>query len=694
MAIDQLLARAQEISSDAERVTEAKLRKVTLPGSAGVLGLITLDNGEDHTKPNTFGPRGLISLNTAIDAALADDEISAIGVTGKPFILAAGADLTSISGGGSPDDGQSAVRVVAELGHAVFRRLGEAGGKTSFGFINGLALGGGLEVALHCDYRTVMDSAPALGLPEVMLGLVPGWGGAYLVPNLVGADKAVTVILENPLNNGKTLGGQAAYELGLADAVFGGADFLEQSLLWASAVLRGEIVVERPEVDKGEAWDAAVARGKALAEAKTGGASPAAAKAVELIAAARTATRDEGFAAEDDALDAMSKTPELIASLYAFDLVQKRAKRPAGAPDRALARPVTKVGIVGAGLMASQLALLFVRRLEVPVVLTDLDQERVDKGVDYVHAEIDKLFAKGRINQDKANRHKALVTGAVDKGEHFADADFVIEAVFEEMSVKKSVFADLEKVVKADCILATNTSSLSITEMAADLEHPDRVVGFHFFNPVAVMPLLEIVKGDRTDDATLATAFATGKALKKTTILVNDSPSFIVNRLLGRFMGEVGRIVDEGTPVPVADSAFAGVAPMPPFMLLSLVGPAIALHNVETLHGAFPDRFYVSPALERVVAAKKTSYYGPDGAIDPEVDALLEKPDNPVVLEPAEVRTRVLTGLADEARRMLDEGVVVAAEDLDLAMITGAGFSFWNGGLTMLLEREGLGKFH
>jgi 3-hydroxyacyl-CoA dehydrogenase/enoyl-CoA hydratase/carnithine racemase len=693
MAIDQLLTRAQEISSDAERVTEAKLRKVTLPGGAGVLGLITLDNGEDHTKPNTFGPRGLISLNTAIDAALADDEISAIGVTGKPFILAAGADLTSISGG-SPRDGQSAVRVVAELGHAVFRKLGEAGGKTSFGFINGLALGGGLEVALHCDYRTVMDSAPALGLPEVMLGLVPGWGGAYLVPNLVGADKAVTVILENPLNNGKTLGGQAAYELGLADAVFGGAEFLEQSLLWASAVLRGEIVVERPEVDKGEAWDAAVARGKALAEAKTGGASPAAAKAVELIAAARTATRDEGFAAEDDALDAMSKTPELIASLYAFDLVQKRAKRPAGAPDRALARPVTKVGIVGAGLMASQLALLFVRRLEVPVVLTDLDQERVDKGVGYVHAEIDKLLAKGRINHDKANRHKALVTGAVDKGEHFADADFVIEAVFEEMSVKKSVFADVEKVVSPECILATNTSSLSITEMAADLEHPERVVGFHFFNPVAVMPLLEIVKGGRTDDATLATAFATGKALKKTTILVNDSPSFIVNRLLGRFMGEVGRIVDEGTPVPVADSAFAGVAPMPPFMLLPLVGPAIALHNNETLHRAFPDRFYVSPALERVVAARKASYYGPDGAIDPEVEALLEKPDHPVVLEPAEVRTRVLTGLADEARRMLDEGVVVAAEDLDLAMITGAGFSFWNGGLTMLLEREGLGKFH
>ncbi|WP_244927740.1 3-hydroxyacyl-CoA dehydrogenase NAD-binding domain-containing protein [Nocardioides sp. W7] len=688
MSIDTLLTRAQELSSDAERVTRAHLRKVTLPGTAGVMGLITLDNGADHTKPNTFGPRSLLALDAAIDAALADDEITSVGVTGKPFILAAGADLTSVAGGG-PD----AVRVIAEIGHAVFRKL-QDGGKTSFGFINGLALGGGLEVALHCDYRTVVDSAPALGLPEVMLGLVPGWGGAYLVPNLVGADKAVTVIVENPLNNGKTLNGRAAFELGLADACFSGADFIEQSLLWAGRVLSGEVVVERTEVDRGEAWDAAVARGRQLVEARTGGASPAAAKAVDLIAAARTATRDEGFAAEDDALQAMSHTPELFASLYSFDLVQKRAKRPAGAPDRSLARPVTKVGIVGAGLMASQLALLFVRRLEVPVVLTDLDQERVEKGVGYVHAEIEKLLAKGLINSDLANRHKALVSGTVDKSTSFADADFVIEAVFEELSVKKSVFADVEKVVSPECVLATNTSSLSITEMAADLEHPERVVGFHFFNPVAVMPLLEIVKGEQTSDETLATAFATGKALKKTTILVNDSPSFIVNRLLGRFMSEVSRIVDAGTPIQVIDGSFGGVAPMPPHQLIALVGPAIALHNTETLAAAFPDRFYVSPALQRVVEAGKRAYFGPDGTLDPEVEALLGKPASPEVLEPAEVRTRVLTGLAEEVRIMLDEGVVVAAEDLDLAMITGAGFSFWNGGLTMLLEREGLGSFH
>jgi 3-hydroxyacyl-CoA dehydrogenase/enoyl-CoA hydratase/carnithine racemase len=686
MSIEHLLARAEEISSDAEVVTAAHLRKVVLPGGAGILGLITLDNGQDHTRPNTFGPRGLVALNTAIDAALADPEVTALGVTGKPFILAAGADLTSIAGGGA-----DAVRVIAELGHAVFRKLAE-GGKPSFGFVNGLALGGGLEIALHCDYRTVMDSAAALGLPEVLLGLIPGWGGGWLLPNLVGADKAVQVIIENPLNQGRTLTGAQAFELGLADACFSGADYLEQSLLWAAGVLTGAVTVDRPEVDRGEAWTEALTHAKEVADAKTGGASPAAYRAIELIAAARTATRDEGFAAEDAALDEMSRTPELLASLYSFDLVQKRAKRPAGAPDRSLARPVTKVGIVGAGLMASQLALLFVRRLEVPVVLTDLDQERIDKGVAYVHAEIDKLQGKGRLSRDKANRYRGLVSGAVEKADVFADADFVIEAVFEEISVKKVVFADVEKVVSPECVLATNTSSLSITEMAADLEHPERVVGFHFFNPVAVMPLLEIVRGQETDDATLATAFATGKALKKTSILVKDSPSFIVNRLLGRFMGEVGRIVDEGTPVATADGAFAGVVPMPPFMLLSLVGPAIALHNNESLARAFPDRFYVSPALQRVVAAGLSSYYLPDGSVDPQVQALQERLEQPVELTAAQVRDRVLSALADEARRMLDEGVVAAPEDLDLAMITGAGFSFWNGGLTMLLDISGVSE--
>lgn len=676
-----------------EVVTHTPVHDVMLPGKAGTLALVTLDNGFDHTKPNTFGPQTIAGLKATVDTLRTRaeaGEIQAVGITGKPFIFAVGADLKAVS---QAADREQALEV-ARAGHAAFAAIMDLPVPT-FAFVNGAAMGGGVEIALAADYRTISAGVPALALPETFLGLVPGWGGCYLLPNLVGPANALKVIIENPMNMNRMLKGPQAFELGIADVLLEPADFLEESLLWAASVLTGQTTVQRPEVSRDEAeWAAALKAAKGLVDLKTGGKAPAPYRALQLVGAARTATRDEAFAAEDEALADLVMGDELRAGLYSFDLVQRRAKRPAGAPDKALARTVTKVGIVGAGLMASQLALLFAQRLEVPVVMTDLDEERVAKGVGYVHGEVDKLLGKKRVGQDKANRLKSLVTGATSK-DGFADADFVIEAVFEEMSVKKQVWAEVEAIVSPECVLATNTSSLSITEMAADLAHPERVVGFHFFNPVAVMPLLEIIKGEQTDDATLATAFATGKGLKKTTILVKDSPSFIVNRLLGRFMGEVAKVVDEGTPIEVADRAFAGLAPMPPFILLGLVGPAIALHNNETLAKAFPDRFYVSENLRKVVAAKKPAIYiWPEGkpVVDPEVEALFEKPADPVVLSTEQVRERVLGVLADEARRMLDEGVVAAPMDLDLAMITGAGFQFWNGGLTPLLDREGVAE--
>ncbi len=675
-----------------ERVTRFPVRDVQLPGG-GTLALITMDNGFDHTKPTTFGPRGLLGLRAALDTVTARaeaGEIVAVAVTGKPFVFAVGADLKDV--------GQLATRdqalAVARLGHDQFRRLGELP-VPSFAFVNGAALGGGVEIALHCTYRTISTGVPAVALPEVFLGLVPGWGGTHLLPNLIGVAGALKVIIENPLSQNRMMTGPQALALGLADVGFEPADFLARSLRWAADVLNGAVQVQRPPVDRDEPiWQAALDAAKAFTDAKVARAAPAAYRALELVALARTADRDAGFAAEDQMLADLIMSEEFRSGVYALDLVQRRAKRPAGAPDRALARPVTKVGVVGAGLMAAQLALLFAQRLEVPVVMTDLDQTRVDRGVGWVHAQLDDQLAKRRLTPDRANRLRALVTGSTSKTD-FADADLVIEAVFEQMGVKQQVLAEVEAVVSPEAVLATNTSSLSITEMASGLQHPGRVVGFHFFNPVAVMPLVELVRGAATTDVTVATTLATAATLRKTAVLVKDSPSFVVNRLLGRFMGEVSRVVDEGTPLEVADRAFAGLAPMPPFVLLSLVGPAIALHNAETLHAAFPDRFHVSPMLRRLVAAGKPGLYGPDPARpvpDPDVAALMEVPADPVVLTREQVRAQVLGALADEARRMLDEGVVAAPQDLDLAMITGAGFSFWNGGLTPLLDRTGVAE--
>ncbi len=665
----------------AEVVTKATVRDVELPYGAGTMALITLDNGYDHTRPSTFGPAGLISLRDALDSVAARTDIAAVGVTGKPFIFAVGADLTGAALIGSRDEALA----IARLGHAVFRRFGELS-VPSFAFVNGAALGGGLELALHCSYRTISSGVAAVAFPECFLGLLPGWGGTYLLPRLIGPAQALKVIIENPLSQNRMLRGSQARILGIADAIFELADFLAESLRWAARVLTASVTVNR--VPPADDWDQAVAGARLFTDGKLHGAAPAPYRAIDLVAAARDRSRDEGFAAEDEALADLLVSDELQAGLYAFDLTQKRARHAAGAPDKSLARPVTKVGIVGAGLMAAQIALLFARRLEVPVVLTDLDQARLDSGVGHVRAEIAKLASRGRISADTAARLTGLVSGSLTK-DAFADADFVIEAVFEEISVKQQVFAEVEAVVSPECVLATNTSSLSVTEMAARLAHPERVVGFHFFNPVAMMPLVEVVRAKRTDDATLATALAVGKALKKDCVLVKDSPAFVVNRLLTRFLGEIIACVDEGTPLEVAEHAPDPLGlPVSPFVLLQLVGPAVALHVGETLHAAYPDRFAVSPKLRALVEAGKTAVYGPDFSVDESVAAILAGGDRPSTAE--QVRGRALEALAEEIRLMLDEGVVADPEDIDLCMILGAGWPFHLGGITPYLDRTGI----
>jgi 3-hydroxyacyl-CoA dehydrogenase/enoyl-CoA hydratase/carnithine racemase len=684
-------AAAQSEVFPGEVVTQAPVRVLDLPGGVGRFALITLDNGFDHTKPTTFGPRGLANIDAAIDqvAALAGDgAIVAAGVTGKPFIFAVGADLKGVE---AVTDRAQAL-ATGKLGHDVLRRLGELPVPT-FAFVNGAAMGGGVEIALHCTYRTISAGVPALSLPEVFLGLIPGWGGTQLLPRLIGPDNAVTVIIENSLSQNRQLNGPKAFKLGIADALFEPADFLEESLVWAGKVLGGEIAVERKQYPDAE-WDAAIARGRQIADSKVRGATPAPYLALDLISKARDASRDEGFAGEDEALADRIMSEELRSGIYAFNLVQKRAKRPVGAPDKALAKPVTKVGVVGAGLMASQLALLFVQRLTVPVVLTDIDQERVDKGVKYVHEQLDFQALKGRLSNDKLNRLKALVSGSLTK-DAFADADLVIEAVFEEMSVKRQVFAEVEAVVRPDCILATNTSSLSVTEMAAQLEHPERVVGFHFFNPVAVLPLLEIVRAEQTSEEALATAFAVGKQLKKSCVLVKDAPAFVVNRLLTRFFGVVYQALDEGTPLEAADAALDPLGlPMSPLVLMELVGPAVGLHVSETLHTAFPDRFAVSDNVKRLVGAGKKAVYQwtPEGEqiVDPEVVALLEFGDRPST--GGEVLDRALAAIAEEIDLMLTDGVVAEAQDIDLCMILGAGWPFHLGGITPYLDRAGVSE--
>lgn len=679
--------------ADDEVVTHSVVRDVRLPSGA-VLALITLDNGRDHTRPNTLGPATMAELGRTLDAVAARaaaGEIQAVGITGKQYILAAGADLSDITKVASRDN----AKLIAQLGHHVLGGLADLG-VPSFAFVNGLALGGGLEIALNATYRTVDASAAAIALPEVFLGLIPGWGGAYLLPNLIGIENALEVVISNPLKQNRVLRPQQAFDLGIVDAIFPAANYLEDSLRWADRVLVGTTKVERQhepgKIERLTKWPIAVKMARGMLESKIGAVPRSPYAALDLLDRAKSGTRAEGFAREDEALADLVAGDQFAASMYAFDLVQKRAKRPIGAPDKALARPVTKVGIIGAGLMATQFALLFVRRLQVPVLITDLDQARVDRGVASIRDEISALETKGRVDGDTANRLRALVTGTTDKA-LFADCDFVIEAVFEEVGVKQTVFGEIEQIVAADAILATNTSSLSVAEIGAHLTHPERLVGFHFFNPVAVMPLIEIVKTPATSESALATAFVVARGLGKNAVLTADAPGFVVNRLLAKVMGEAARAVYEGTDVADVEQAFAPLGlPMGPFQLIDLVGWKVAAHVQDTMVRAFPERFYANENFHALAELPAVVDKDKAGRVTGFTKAAAKAAAPAIGDSPASAETilrRVQDGLAQEIRIMLDERVVPEVEDIDLCLILGAGWPFIDGGASPYLDREG-----
>ena len=689
-------------AAEGEVVTHSYVRDIALP-SGGTMALITLDNGEDYTRPNTLGPLTLSELNGVLDsltARAAAGEIQAVGVTGKQFIFAAGADLSKVSTLANREN----AKLMVQYGHWVLGKLNKLG-VPSFSFVNGLALGGAMEIALNSDYRTLDSSAAALAFPEVFLGIIPGWGGATIVPNLIGIENAIEIIVSNPLKNNRMLKPKQALELGLFDVMFDSVAFLEHSIRWADSVLTGKIKVERPNVpgkmERLTKWPIAIKIARDTLKAKIGTAAKSPYAALDLLSSAKDGDIERGFEREDEIMTELISGDQFHASIYAFDLVQKRAKRPAGAPDKSLAQKVQKVGIIGAGLMASQFALLFARKLKVPVLITDIDQARVDKGIAYINGEIDKMLEKGRLSRDDANQVRALVSGTTDKS-LYADCDWVIEAVFEELGVKQQVFAEIEPIISETAIIATNTSSLSVEQIGANLAHPERLVGFHFFNPVAVMPLIEVVKVPTTNDAALATAMDVAKRLGKTAVITADRPGFVVNRLLAKVFGEAARALDSGTPISAIERAYSPIGlPMGPFELIDLVGWKVAAHVQDTMVGAFPERFYASENLHKAAELEKVVEKNKAGKIeDLSKEAKKSLTLGKTATDEAEILRRVEEGLAAEIKIMLDEGVVAAAEDIDLCMILGAGWPFQTGGATPYLDRVGASerafnaKFH
>ncbi len=648
----------------AEAVTQFHLQR--LDTRVGPVALVTIDNGADWRKPSSFGPEALQSLADVL-GRLRTRDWRGLVLTGKPLVFAAGADLTQF-----PGITPERARQGGQAGHELFGRLRELPFPT-LAAVNGAALGGGLEIALHCDVRTLASNVRHLGFPEVFLGLFPAWGGTQLTPRLVGAAAAVKLIVDNPLAQNRMLRAPEALELGLVDHVLEPVEFLDESI---------ELLLRRIEAGEGkrvldaDLSDAAevVRKARARVDDTLHGQAPAPYRALDLIEGAATWSLDEGYAAEEDALAELLPGREAQASIYAFDVVERRIKRPAGVPD-ATPRRVQRVGIVGAGLMATQLATLFLRRLEVPVVLTDVDAGRAETAVEAIRGELAGLVAKGRLAEGKA-RFLGSIATAGNGMDAYAGCDLVLEAVFEELGVKREVFDALERVVSPECLLVTNTSALSVAAMAEGLEHPERVVGLHFFNPVAVLPLVEVVSTPATDDVTLATAWEVTGKLGKRGVLVKDAPAFVVNRLLTRQSTVLMQALESGSTFEETDEAALRLGiPMPPSALLAMVGPKVANHVLTTLHEAFPDRFPLSPTLQALA--------------DGEFPALEATEDRPSV---EEIHERILEALADEARRILDEGVVASAAEIDACLILGAGYPFFRGGITRHLDQAGVSR--
>ena len=652
-----------------EPLTAFKLARVTRPELPRPVALVTIDNGADHTKPTIFGRPAFESLDRLLSELEAGDW-AALVITGKPYFFSAGADLAEFS-----RMAPELAREGSRAGHDLFGRIRSLPYPT-VAAVKGACLGGSVELALHCDARTISTTVCHFACPECFLGIVPGWGGTQLVPRLVGATTAIEFIVENPLRQNRMLDGRRAHQLGFADRLLEPAEFVDESLSFATELARNrtETAPNRETGDRPQDEPVAdtVRKARARLDDVVHGAAPAPYRALDLIEGALSDwSLEEGYRAEEDAIAELLPGPQAQASLYAFDLIERRAKRrprfDAGP------RPVNAVGIVGAGLMATQLATLFLRRLELPLVIADVDEQVLDRARGTIEAELAALVAKGRYDEGKARFLGSLVRTTTGRAE-FADCDLVLEAVFEELELKRSIFAEVEATVAPSCVFATNTSALSVTAMAAGLEQPGRVVGMHFFNPVALLPLVEIVRGEQTDDATAATAFELATKLRKRPLLVKDAPAFVVNRILTRLLSVVLTALERGNSIEETDEAILRLGlPMAPSVLLQMVGPRVALHVLATLHEAYPGRFPLSQTLANYAEGRE------------EIAAAEHAP-----LSQEEILETALAAIADEIRHLLEDGVVPAAADVDTALILGAGFPFWLGGITKHLEHAGI----
>ena len=604
----------------------------------------------------------------------------------------AGADIAVIKSIDNPEQGAE----LSRMGQAIFKSIEDLSIPT-IAAIHGICLGGGTELSLACNYRVASDDPKTtIGLPEVLLGILPAWGGTVRLPGLVGIQKALDMML-----TGRRISASEAKCIGLVDEVLPANDFNKEVVKFAEIQIPGlkkshhtnetssfQHLISNTNL--GKRFILSMAKKRMLS--KTKGHYPAQLKILEVVRRYIGSSLSRALEIEANAAGELIVTSVSKNLIHVFYLRENARKKTVSPQDTFKTDQVNYLGVIGAGIMGGGIAQLAAHR-GIRVRMKDINHEAISSGLHHARKLFDQLVRKNKIEPQEAEESMDLISSSLDyKG--FGRLDLVVEAVVEKMDIKRIVLRETEDVIPRNCILATNTSSLSVDEMSTALSRPENFAGMHFFNPVHRMPLVEVVRGAKTSNTTIATICALAISLGKVPVVTGDGPGFLVNRILLPYMNEAGFLLEDGASVTAIDRAAKDFGmPMGPLRLVDEVGIDISHHAGNHFHEAFGRRFTPSSSLAAIAESgrmgKKTGlgFYKYDGnkeiGVDPEIYKVLGSsvPNSRATIDTREIINRLFLSMINEAARALDAGIVTRASDVDLAMIMGTGFPPFRGGL-------------
>ena len=639
-----------------------------------------------HNPPvNAFSVGVPEGLHAGLDVAEKDDAVKAVVIMGGGRTFIAGADIKTFD----------LPRAEAPDLRGFISRL-DAFPKPTVAAIHGTALGGGFEVALACNYRVAVPDAK-VGLPEVKLGVLPGAGGTQRLPRLVGAEKALDMML-----SGNPISAQAAQKLGLIDEIVDG-DLKAGAVKFAAAHADARPLprVSERKVE-GASPELLMAARQNIKKSHRGQLSPT--YIIDLVEIASSKAFADGWAAEARLFMMAKDSPQSRGLRHIF-FAERESGKVRGVTKDTPTSNIEKVGVIGAGTMGGGIAMNFLN-VGIPVTIVETAQEALDRGVATIRKNYENTAKKGRMTAEDVEKRMALLTPSLEM-QSLADADLIIEAVFENMDVKKEIFTRLDGLAKAGAILASNTSTLDVNEIAAVTGRPESVIGLHFFSPANVMKLLEIVRADKTSPETLATSLQVAKKIGKVGVVVGVCEGFVGNRMVHKYGEEARQLVEAGANPQDVDAAMNALGlPMGPFQMTDMagldIGHAIRVHQAKVRGLPEPDGW-----LDRIVKTGRKGQktgggiydYGEDRRPQPNAemqkiieDYRAEKGITPRSLSADEITKRLAYTLVNEGAQILDEGIAQRSGDIDTIYIYGYGFPAYRGGPMQYASEQGLGN--